>query len=139
MSNAEEFGDWLVTVRGDTAVVVDEHRPVPLWQHMMVGRRLFDLFGGATRRTDGELQVDPELVRATRGAGPAGRRPPSGTGPAGPAARRRRGGSASGPPSRVDVIDRLDGDGLLPGDHLHLQPGRLRRRRRPSACAPGCG
>ena len=65
VSNAEEFGDWLVTVRGDTTVVVDEHRPVPLWQHMMVGNRLLDLFaleaGG-----DGELQVDPELVRATR-------------------------------------------------------------------------
>src|SRR5215207_6151659 len=35
VSNAEEFGDWLVAVRGDTTVVVDEHRPVPLWQHMM--------------------------------------------------------------------------------------------------------
>src|SRR5215210_362781 len=46
VSNAEEFGDWLVTVRGDTTVVVDEHRPVPLWQHMMVGNRLLDLFGG---------------------------------------------------------------------------------------------
>src|SRR5690606_22873622 len=33
VSNAEEFGEWLVTVRGDAAVVVDEHRPVPLWQH----------------------------------------------------------------------------------------------------------
>src|SRR5690348_15103303 len=44
VSNAEEFGEWLVDVRGDTAVVVDEHRPVPLWQHMMVGSRMFDLF-----------------------------------------------------------------------------------------------
>src|SRR3712207_8407012 len=30
VSNAEEFGDWLVTVRGDTTVVVDEHRPVQI-------------------------------------------------------------------------------------------------------------
>ncbi len=44
VSNAEEFGGWIQTVRGDTTVVVDEHRPVPLWQHMMVGKRLFDLF-----------------------------------------------------------------------------------------------
>ena len=44
VSNAEEFGDWLVTVRGDTTVVVEEHRPVPLWQHVMVGSRLHDLF-----------------------------------------------------------------------------------------------
>src|SRR4051812_1945472 len=44
VSNAEEFGDWLDTVRGDTAVVVSEHRPVPLWQHVLVGPRLYDLF-----------------------------------------------------------------------------------------------
>ncbi|HZG99105.1 MAG TPA: DEAD/DEAH box helicase, partial [Nocardioidaceae bacterium] len=36
VSNAEEFGDWLDTVRGATEVVVEEHRPVPLWQHVMV-------------------------------------------------------------------------------------------------------
>ena len=106
VSNAEEFGDWLVTVRGDTAVVVDEHRPVPLWQHMMVGSRLYDMFG---QTADGELVVDPALVRQTsdverqsvvwdrgRGRGP-GRRD-----------TRFR------PPSRVTVIDRLDRDGLLP-------------------------
>jgi superfamily II RNA helicase len=46
VSNAEEFGEWLVTVRGDTEVVVEEHRPVPLWQHVMVGTRLHDLFVG---------------------------------------------------------------------------------------------
>ena len=53
VSNAEEFGGWIQTVRGDTTVVVDEHRPVPLWQHVMVGKRLFDLFdyrsGDATK------------------------------------------------------------------------------------------
>lgn len=46
VSNAEEFGAWLGTVRGDTAVVVSEHRPVPLWQHVMVRRDLVDLFAG---------------------------------------------------------------------------------------------
>ncbi len=40
VSNAEEFGGWIQTVRGDTTVVVDDHRPVPLWQHMLVGKRL---------------------------------------------------------------------------------------------------
>src|SRR5881398_3345604 len=44
VSNAEEFADWLVTVRGDTEVVVEEHRPVPLYQHVLVGTRLYDLF-----------------------------------------------------------------------------------------------
>lgn len=35
VSNAEEFGDWLDTVRGDTQVIVSEHRPVPLFQHVL--------------------------------------------------------------------------------------------------------
>src|SRR5919206_5338651 len=29
VSNAEEFGEWLETVRGDTETIVEEHRPVP--------------------------------------------------------------------------------------------------------------
>src|SRR5699024_7534018 len=33
VSNAEEFGDWLHTVRGNTEIIVSEHRPVPLYQH----------------------------------------------------------------------------------------------------------
>ena len=44
VSNVEEFGAWLDTVRGDTDVIVSEHRPVPLWQHLMVGNRVIDLF-----------------------------------------------------------------------------------------------
>ena len=58
VSNAEEFGDWLRTVRGDTDIVVHEERPVPLWQHMLVGHRLFDLFSDASTNT-----VDPQLQR----------------------------------------------------------------------------
>ena len=106
VSNAEEFGNWLVAVRGDTTVVVDEHRPVPLWQHMMVGNRLYDLFAGQSSR--GELTVDPTLLRHTREleqqitGWDRGRR-------RGPARGRR-----FRPPSRVTVIDRLDREGLLP-------------------------
>ncbi|BCL18110.1 DEAD/DEAH box helicase [Micromonospora sagamiensis] len=107
VSNAEEFADWLVTVRGETAVVVSEHRPVPLWQHMLVGKRMFDLFhdADAARKHD----VHPELLRYTRdtlrrlelgevrGVGPDRRRGP-----------RWRG------PLRPDIVDRLDREGLLP-------------------------
>ena len=32
VSNAEEFGDWLDSVRDGVTVIVDELRPVPLWQ-----------------------------------------------------------------------------------------------------------
>ncbi|TWF81518.1 ATP-dependent RNA helicase HelY [Pseudonocardia hierapolitana] len=112
VSNAEEFGDWLVTVRGDTTVVVDEHRPVPLWQHMMVGNRLLDLFAGESAA--GELKVDPDLVRHTReldrqSAMAQWDRGARGRGRTGPSRR-----TGFRPPSRTTVIDRLDRAGLLP-------------------------
>jgi ATP-dependent RNA helicase HelY len=40
VSNAEEFGDWLTTLRGTTRVVIEERRPVPLEHLYMVGREL---------------------------------------------------------------------------------------------------
>src|ERR687886_1695377 len=64
VSNAEEFADWLVTVRGDTRVVVSEVRPIPLWQHMLVGNRVFDLFHDAEAAQ--KHDVHPELLRYTR-------------------------------------------------------------------------
>ncbi len=119
VSNAEEFGDWLAQVRGGTTVIVDEHRPVPLWQHMLVGGRLYDLFVESAPRRGGNgaargeaaqrrAQVNPDLLRIARrddwtvpktpGRPPrGGRRPP-----------RFR------PPRRPDVITRLDNAGLLP-------------------------
>src|SRR6202023_1566302 len=65
VSNAEEFGGGIQTVRGDTTVVVDEHRPVPLWQHVLVGKRLFDLFDYETDEPGDKSQprVDPEVLR----------------------------------------------------------------------------
>ena len=62
VSNAEEFGAWLDTVRGSTSVIVSEHRPVPLWQHVMVGKELYDLFM-MTGDKISTTQVNPELVR----------------------------------------------------------------------------
>jgi ATP-dependent RNA helicase HelY len=114
VSNAEEFGEWLVEVRGDTTVVVDEHRPVPLWQHMLVGNRLLDLFAGEEVGGDRELRMNPTLLRRTEEAarihGPAAFR--------GGGRDRRRGQAPRGPryrpPSRVDVTERLDAAGLLP-------------------------
>ncbi|MBQ1070884.1 RNA helicase, partial [Micromonospora sp. D75] len=108
VSNAEEFADWLVTVRGETAVVVSEHRPVPLWQHMLVGKRMFDLFhdADAARKHD----VHPELLRYTRDTM---RRLELGEGrSAGPGGGRR--GPRWRGPMRPDIVDRLDREGLLP-------------------------
>ena len=76
VSNAEEFGDWLAEVRGEMAVVVYERRPVPLLQHVLVGKRLFDLFADEA----------PTAVRAAR---PGQRRGQPGPGPGRP--RRRPG------------------------------------------------
>lgn len=54
VSNSEEFGEWLSAVRGDTKVIVSEHRPVPLDQWMLVGRKIYPLFepesGGQVNR-----------------------------------------------------------------------------------------
>jgi ATP-dependent RNA helicase HelY len=40
ISNAEEFGEWIGTLRGETRVVIEERRPVPLEHHYLVGHRL---------------------------------------------------------------------------------------------------
>jgi ATP-dependent RNA helicase HelY len=112
VSNAEEFGGWIQTVRGDTTVVVDEHRPVPLWQHMMVGKRLFDLFEGDQAAT-GSALVDHELVRHIAHRREADRMAdwqPRGRGRTGHHGRP----SLHRPPSRPDVIGALDREGLLP-------------------------
>jgi len=152
VSNAEEFGAWLGEVRGNTEVIVEEHRPVPLWQHMMVGQGLYDLFAEESSSgtpVEDSTRVNPELLerirdgdRTTRqegfgrsrdgggdgrGRGTAaargrdrGRRAPVG-GPGGPGQDRLRGappagqgGRFGGGPSRSQVIERLDRDGLLP-------------------------
>jgi len=120
VSNAEEFGGWIQTVRGDTTVVVDEHRPVPLWQHVLVGKRLFDLFdyGKAEAADDADPadtrqpRVDPDLLRHIAHRREADRM--SGWQPR----RGRRGGPGRPrfyrPPSRPEVIAILDSQGLLP-------------------------
>ena len=116
VSNAEEFGAWLDTVRGDTEVVVEEERPVPLWQHVMVGHRLLDLFVD----DHGQTRVNPELVdvaredqrreRMERGRGGNGRNG-RGRGRGGPP---RRSASRRGVPSRAEVVDQLARADLLP-------------------------
>ena len=107
VSNAEEFGGWIQTVRGDTTVVVDEHRPVPLWQHVMVGKRLFDLFDYDSEAD--KTRVDPELLRHIANRREADRM--SDWQP-----RRGRPGRPRfyRPPPRPDVIATLDREGLLP-------------------------
>src|SRR5664279_5068104 len=153
VSNAEEFGDWLDTVRGDTEVVVSEHRPVPLWQHVMVGQRLFDLFADESVEPGSgagpaatplglvtEAQVSPELRRMAREEQRVDRMTRGRRGHGGQSGRDRGGHGKPnrhrGVPSRADVITTLDHAGLLPAitfifsragcDAAVAQPARLK-------------
>jgi ATP-dependent RNA helicase HelY len=95
VSNAEEFGEWLQTVRGETEVIVSEIRPVPLYQHVLFGNRLIDLFGD-------NQKLNPELTRLERDS-----------------YRQIRGNwrekpKGPKPLTRSEVIEKLDRERLLP-------------------------
>ncbi len=127
VSNAEEFGEWLATVRGDTTTIVEEKRPVPLYQHVMVGKRLLDLFASsdvdaAAGFVKEGAPVNNELQKIARDdwassrmkdrRSPRGRSATGGRSQSG--AKQVGNGRRVWIPSRFDVIDRLDREGLLP-------------------------
>ena len=140
VSNAEEFGEWLSEVRGEMAVVVSERRPVPLFQHVLVGHTLYDLFADVapTARAEpgGRSEVNPALVKVAREESryvrddsrrPRGPRRPRASGRSATAAARtaeRRTarayeGSGHRPrslsaPSRPEMVELLDAEALLP-------------------------
>ena len=87
LSNTDELGDWITEIRGDTAVVLSDHRPVPL-AHMLF--------------TDGDLvpiRAAADQRRRARG---------------GYHDHRVAGRSRPHWARRHDVIERLDDDRLLP-------------------------
>ncbi|MGC4174026.1 DEAD/DEAH box helicase [Demequina sp.] len=114
VSNAEEFGAWLREVRGDTRVIVSEHRPVPLWPHVLIREGLFDLYSPGVDPLDPgpNPALNPELVAVTRRQRHetlpelrrAGYRPARGS--SRPRPRRA--------PPRFAVVEQLDRNGLLP-------------------------
>jgi ATP-dependent RNA helicase HelY len=113
VSNSEEFGEWIRSVRGPTAVVVEATRPVPIEHVYMAGPKLHPMF----LREGERLVPNPSLRRAQAGAPERGRgaRPYRG-------GRRGRGGPpprAHGPrgayrPDRIEVVERLRDEGMLP-------------------------
>jgi ATP-dependent RNA helicase HelY len=118
VSNAEEFGEWLGTVRGETVTIVEERRPVPLYQHVLVGRRMYDLFGDEAGEP-GEEQVNPQLVRVARddfaSSRMRDRRSPRDRNARSTSKHRNVGnGRRVWIPSRADVVQQLDAAGLLP-------------------------
>ena len=106
VSNAEEFGEWLSTVRGETQIVVEEHRPVPLWQHVMAGDRLYDLF-----TDDDQTKVNPELVRLAREDARVQKMGRGGGPRPGRGGRRNRSALM---PMRPEMVERLNRERLLP-------------------------
>jgi ATP-dependent RNA helicase HelY len=58
ISNAEEFGEWIGTLRGPTRVVIEERRPVPLEHHYLIGHELHPMHV----QQDGELIPNPYIV-----------------------------------------------------------------------------
>jgi len=98
VSNAEEFGEWLGEIRGETEVIVSEIRPIPLFQHVLIGNRLLDLFEQPGRVNPEILKREREAIRRTS----LGRN------------RRSRFDDSSDRLSRSDIIEKLQGENLLP-------------------------
>ncbi|GHF09763.1 DEAD/DEAH box helicase [Pseudolysinimonas yzui] len=121
VSNAEEFGDWLQAVRGDTDVVVSEERPVPLEQHVLVRSKLLDLFETSSLvRGDGTdaARVNPEVTRLT-GASDRAR-----TGYRGGSRGRGSRYDVGGGSSTTEKSERLFGDRMGRGDIVKLLRSR---------------
>jgi ATP-dependent RNA helicase HelY len=98
VSNAEEFGEWLGEVRGSTEVIVSEIRPIPLYQHVLIGNRLIDLFSEPGRVNPEILGLEREALRRQKA----------------PRGRRDRYEDSDSRLSRADIIDKLQRENLLP-------------------------
>jgi ATP-dependent RNA helicase HelY len=115
VSNAEEFGDWLQAVHGETAVIVSEERPVPLEQHVLVRSKLLDLFDTSTGLSgvatgNSTLRVNPELARlASSGGRSMGGRRQSDLG-----RHHARQARENGRMDRAQIVELLGSQNLLP-------------------------
>ncbi|MGZ8593139.1 MAG: DEAD/DEAH box helicase, partial [Actinomycetota bacterium] len=112
ISNAEEFGEWIGTLRGPTRVVIEEKRPVPLEHHYLVGHGLHPMHvdqGGRPTPNPYIVSLDREEVRyksfVRRGSGTTQyQRIP----------RPREGHRRVYVPKREEVVDVLAEQGMLP-------------------------
>lgn len=65
ISNAGEFGRWIREIRSSCEIVTSEIRPVPLYQHMLVGNSLCDLYSDGSSSATGALgYINPDLEKA---------------------------------------------------------------------------
>ncbi|MET0627211.1 MAG: DEAD/DEAH box helicase [Acidimicrobiia bacterium] len=108
VSNAEEVAAWIETVRGPTAAVIEEQRPVTLEHRYLVAERGSDTVHLLPTFVNdhGRILPNPEVAKLDGSRGrPSPRR-------GGPPNRHR---SHLRTPSRVETVDRLDAEGMLPG------------------------
>ena len=106
VSNAEEFGNWIQTVRGATSVVISETRPVELTHLYAVTDRRgqgLELIPTFTSTGDDEFVPNPRGLQLDTKGVPRRGRAPSG-------ARTKY-----ATPGRAEMVERLDDDSMLPG------------------------
>ncbi|MCU1374979.1 MAG: superfamily helicase [Actinomycetia bacterium] len=103
VSNAEELADWISTVRGPTAAIIEDTRPVELRNLYMAGDRsservhlLPTLVHGRPNPEASRLDAAAERVSRDKLRGGAGR------------------GKRLFTPRRVEVVDRLEDEHMLP-------------------------
>lgn len=127
VSNVEDFADWIASVRGETKLVVSEHRPVPLEQYVLVQRdprtepELFDLYrhddnGRPTTKLNARLtnRLDEYMRREQRRRGAERPDKRKGRGRHGRPESRSARQVERYQPKRWAVVDELNFLGMLP-------------------------
>ncbi|HEX6330118.1 MAG TPA: DEAD/DEAH box helicase [Actinomycetota bacterium] len=112
ISNAEEFGEWIGTLRGPTRVVIEERRPVPLEHHYLVGRDLHPMYVEQGDRFVPNPYV-ASLDREEQRFGTSPRRVSRGPYHQRPG-RPRDGSRRVYVPRREEVVEALAKEGMLP-------------------------
>ncbi|MFN2388844.1 MAG: DEAD/DEAH box helicase [Actinomycetota bacterium] len=103
VSNTEEFGDWLQTLRGRTEIVIEERRPVEIRHWYFAADELLPMF---VQRPDGRILPNPRGRELDRRRRRGAERPGRGG--------RRVHEKRARIPRRTEVIERLGGEGMLP-------------------------
>src|SRR2546427_336443 len=108
VSNAEEFADWIQTLRGTTTAIIEERRPVSLEHHYLSDEGLLPMFvqdGDEVLPNPHIRRVEARLDRPR----PRGRGRGRNTLPHRPLRRT---------PRRTARVDVLPGDGMRPAIHF---------------------
>ena len=103
VSNAEEFAEWVQTLRGHTEVIIEEKRPVDIRHWYFASDELLPMF---VHRPNGDVIANPRGLELDRRRKRGADRP--GRGARRPQYKRAR------IPWRTEVIDRLNAEGMLP-------------------------